>query len=67
MTLHGLGVIEVCEDTRRLRRMLARGRARILSATVTRRAGWWWISLAAEAADLHPAHRHRPRDPRGRG
>ncbi|MFQ6229243.1 RNA-guided endonuclease TnpB family protein [Nocardia sp. NPDC002869] len=61
VTLPGLGTLRVRDDTRRLRRMLAGGRARILYATVSMRAGRWWISLAVEAADLHPAHHHRPR------
>ncbi|MGI5222018.1 RNA-guided endonuclease TnpB family protein [Nocardia sp. CA-290969] len=65
VTLPGLGLIRVRDDTRRLRRMLAGGRAKVLYATVSLRAGRWWISLAAEAADLHPAHHHRP--PRGVG
>ncbi|MGW5381307.1 hypothetical protein [Nocardia sp. NPDC003963] len=60
VTLPGLGTLRVRDDTRRLRRMIAGGRARILYATVSTRAGRWWISLAVEAADLHPAHHHRP-------
>jgi putative transposase len=43
-------------------------RARILFATVTRRAHRWVIALTIQAPDLHPAHRHRPRakdDPGG--
>ncbi|MFD6176146.1 MULTISPECIES: RNA-guided endonuclease TnpB family protein [unclassified Isoptericola] len=54
----GVGVMRVREDTRRLRRMVARGRARILFATVTRGRGRWWVSLNVEAADLHPARQH---------
>jgi len=42
--------------------MLAKDRAKILFATVTEHAGRWWVSLNIEAADLHPAHQHRPRD-----
>ncbi|WP_280419669.1 RNA-guided endonuclease InsQ/TnpB family protein [Nocardia carnea] len=61
VTLPGLGTLRVHDDTRRLRRMLAGDRAKILYATVSVRAGRWWISLAVEAADLHPAHHHRPR------
>ena len=45
VTLPGIGAIRVHDDTRRLRRMLASGRARILFATVTRRGGRWRISL----------------------
>jgi putative transposase len=58
VTLPGIGPIGVHDDTRRLRRMLASVRARILFATVSHRAGRWWVSLNVEAADLHPAHRH---------
>ncbi|MEV2220323.1 transposase [Nocardia vinacea] len=61
ITLPGIGMLRVREDTRRLRRVLAKGRAKILSATVTYRAGRWQISVATEAADLHPACHHPPR------
>ena len=56
--LPGVGTIRVHDDTRRLRRMVANGRARILYAAVTFRGGQWWISLTVEAAELHPARRH---------
>ncbi|QAY62890.1 hypothetical protein ET495_06115 [Xylanimonas allomyrinae] len=62
VTLPGIGAIKVHDDTRRLRRMLAKGRARILFATVSRRGGRWRISLNVEAADLHPAAQHPARD-----
>ncbi len=62
VTLPGIGAIKVHDDTRRLRRMLAKGRARILFATVSRRGGRWRISLNVEAADLHPGARHQPHD-----
>lgn len=62
LTLPGLGQIAVHDDTRRLRRMLVKDRAKILFATVTDRAGRWWVSLNVEAAGLHPAHQHRHRD-----
>ncbi len=62
MTFPGIGQIGVHDDTRRLRRMLAKGRARILFATVTHHAGRWRVSLNVEAADLHPAHQHPSRD-----
>jgi len=61
VTLPGIGAVAVHDDTRRLRRMLAKGRAKILFATVSQHAGHWWVSLNIEAADLHPAHRHPPR------
>jgi putative transposase len=63
ITLPGIGQIGVHDDTRGLRRMLARGRAKILFVTITHRAGRWWVSLNVEAADLHAAHQHSARDP----
>jgi putative transposase len=64
VTLPRIGSIRVREDTRRLRRMIATGRARILQATITRGVRRWWISVTVEAADLHPAvlHPARPSD-----
>ena len=61
ITLPGIGQIAVHDDTRRLRRMLANGRATILFATITRHAGRWWVSLDVEAADVHPARQHPAR------
>ncbi len=63
VTLPGIGQVTVHDDTRRLRRMLTKGRAKILFATVSQRAGRWWVSLNVEAADLHTTHHHTPRDP----
>jgi putative transposase len=63
VTLPGIGQIGVHDDTRRLRRMLAKGRAHILFATVSRHGDRWWVALNVEAADLHPAHQHPARDP----
>jgi putative transposase len=66
VTLPTIGVLRVREDTRRLRRMLANGRARIVCATVSCRAGRWSVSLTVQAADLHPAHHHpQPGEPGG--
>jgi putative transposase len=62
VTLPGIGPIKVHDDTRRLRRMLASARARILFATVSRRGGRWRISLNVEASDLHPTARHQQRE-----
>ena len=62
VTLPGIGTIQVRDNTRRLRRMLASDRARILFATVRHQAGRWWVSLNVEAADLHPALMHPVRD-----
>jgi putative transposase len=61
VTLPGIGQIGVHDDTRRLRRMLTKDRAKILFATVSHQGGRWWVSLNVKAADLHPAHRHPPR------
>jgi putative transposase len=61
VTLPGVGQIGVHDDTRRLRRMLAKNRAKILFATVSYHAGRWWVSLNIEAAELHPNQQHHPR------
>jgi putative transposase len=58
VTLPGFGAIAVHDDTRPLRRMLAKGRARILFATVSQHAGRWFVCLNVEAAELHAAHHH---------
>jgi putative transposase len=63
VTLPGIGQLGVHDDTRRLRRMLAKGRAHILFATVSRHGGRWWVALNVEAADLHTAHQHPARHP----
>jgi putative transposase len=67
ITLPGIGQIGVHDDTRRLRRMLTKNRAKILFATITHHAGRWWVSVNVEADELHPAHRHplRPESDRG--
>jgi putative transposase len=67
ITLPGIGEIGVHDDTRRLRRMLATRRAKILFATVTHHASRWWVSLNVEAADLHPTHQHPARHPHDDG
>jgi putative transposase len=67
ITLPGIGQIAVHDDTRRLRRMLAKNRAKICFATITQHGGRWWVSLNIEAADLHPAHQHPARHPEDGG
>ena len=62
ITLPGIGAVAVHDDTRRLRRMLVKGRAKILFATITHHAGRWWVSLNVEANDLHPGQRPAARD-----
>ena len=61
VTVPGLGVIRVHDDTRPLRRLLAKDRAKVHFATVSYRAGRWWVSLNVEASELHSAHRHPAR------
>ncbi|MEZ0364292.1 RNA-guided endonuclease InsQ/TnpB family protein [Mycobacterium sp. pUA109] len=63
VTLPGIGHVGVFDDTRRLRRMLAKDRAAVLFATISHHAGRWWVSLNVQAADLHPAAQHSARDP----
>ncbi len=65
ITLPVLGLVRVREDTRRLRRLLARGRGRILSVTVSHRAGRWFAAVTVEGADLHPGHQHPTRGDAG--
>ncbi|WP_327113755.1 transposase [Nocardia sp. NBC_01730] len=67
VTLPGIGTVRVHDDTRRLRRMLATGRAKILFATLGQRAGRWSVTLNVEAADLHPGLCHPPHGDRDHG
>ena len=59
VSVPGLGVVRVHDDTRPLRRLLAKDRAKVRFATVSCQAGRWWVSLNVETAELHSAHRHR--------
>ncbi|WP_454855923.1 RNA-guided endonuclease TnpB family protein [Promicromonospora soli] len=61
VSLPRLGSIQVREDTRRLRRMIATGRARTLQATITRGVRRWWVTVTVETADLHPVVQHPTR------
>jgi putative transposase len=58
VTLPRLGMIATHESTRKLARRLANGTARILSATVSRRAYRWYVSFTVEVEravpDRHP-------------
>ena len=47
--------------------MIAKNRARILFATLTRHAGRWWVSVNVEASDLHRCHQHPARNRQDRG
>lgn len=54
-----LGELAVRECTRDLRRMLRKGRAKILFATVSHRSdGRWHVTLNVQAATCHPSLRH---------
>jgi putative transposase len=56
-----LGVIAIRECTRKLRRMLSTGRAKIWFATASQRTGGHWrVTLNVEAADLHAGQCHDP-------
>jgi putative transposase len=63
VTLPGIGSIGVHDDTRRLRRMLAKHRAKVLFATISHQGGRWWLSLNVDAADLHHGLQHPAGDP----
>ena len=67
ITLPGIGSIAVHDDTRRLRRMLAKERAAICFATVSCRAGRWWVALNVQwpidtLTQQHPARPDSDRD-----
>lgn len=60
-----LGWLKVHDDTRALRRLLRPGkggspRSKILQATISRGGRRWYLCLAVEAPDLHPARRMDP-------
>ncbi|HEX2805965.1 MAG TPA: transposase, partial [Kineosporiaceae bacterium] len=59
LNLPVIATLALVEETRRLRRMLDKGRAKILFATVRKTGrGRWTVSLNVEAADLHPDRQH---------
>jgi putative transposase len=60
VTLPRLGVIRTHEDTGKLARKIAEGAARILSATVSRTAHRWFVSLTVEIEREIPARHARP-------
>jgi IS605 OrfB family transposase len=57
VTLPVLGTIRTHESTRKLQRRIAGGTARVMSATVRRQAGRWFVSFTCQVqrADLTPA------------
>ncbi|HVW34461.1 MAG TPA: RNA-guided endonuclease TnpB family protein [Acidimicrobiia bacterium] len=56
-----MSTVKVCGPTRRLRRLIAGGRFRPVSATVSFEHHRWWVSIAGEAAAFHPARRTHSR------
>jgi len=59
-----LGTLAVRECTRKLRRLLKHGRAKILFATISHRLGGHWrVTLNVQAADFHPKLRHAAHQP----
>jgi putative transposase len=60
VTLPRLGVIRTHESTRKLTRRLAAGTARILSATVSRTAGRWFVSFTVQVDRAIPERHARP-------
>jgi putative transposase len=58
LRLPGLGVVRVREPTRKVRRMLAKGRFHPHFATVSYRHGRWQVTITGLAASFHPARRH---------
>jgi len=64
VTLPRLGTIKTHESTRKLARRLEAGTARVLSATVSHRAGRWFVAFQVEIhrADAAPAHPDRAVD-----
>lgn len=60
VTLPRLGVICTHESTRKLARRLEAGTVRILSATVSRTAGRWFVSFTVEVDRAIPERHARP-------
>jgi putative transposase len=54
VTLPRIGTIRTLESTRKLARHVEHGRARIRSATVSHRAGRWWVSFSVEITRTDP-------------
>jgi putative transposase len=61
----GLGNLRVKGNCKQLRTAMESGRFHPYSATISFRHGRWWISIAGQAAEMHPAARSRK--PRSQG
>lgn len=55
----GLGNLRVKGSAKQLRRAMEAGRFHPYSATIKNTHGRWWLVVAGQAADLHPARRSR--------
>jgi putative transposase len=55
-----IGVLKTHESTRKLARRLEQGTARILAATISRRADRWFISFTCKVQRMIPAGNDRP-------
>jgi putative transposase len=55
-----IGVLRTHESTRKLARRLEQGTARILAATISRRADRWYVSFTCEVQRQVPATNERP-------
>ena len=55
-----IGVLKTHESTRKLARRLEHGSARILAATISRRADRWFVSLTVEVQRAIPASNGQP-------
>jgi putative transposase len=60
VTLPKLGTVRTHESTRKLARRLENGTARILSATVSRKAQRWYVSFTVEVERAIPERHARP-------
>ncbi|HKE99613.1 MAG TPA: IS607 family element RNA-guided endonuclease TnpB [Actinomycetes bacterium] len=60
VTLPRLGALRTHESTRKLARRLEAGSARILSATVSRTGGRWFVSFTCQVTRTVPARAARP-------
>ena len=55
----GLGNLRIKGSAKQLRRAMEQGRFHPYSATISYRHGRWWISIAGQAAEMHPARKSR--------
>jgi len=62
----GLGNLRIKGSAKQLRRAMEQGRFHPYSATISYGHGKWWISIAGQAAEMHPATRSRKPRVQGR-